>query len=54
MEFEEVQESVDKITQLVVAVICIAVAGGILAIASVALFGPQLERLMQGLPGGPG
>jgi hypothetical protein len=54
MEFEEVQENVDKITQLVVAILCIAVAGGIIAIAAVSLFGPQLERLMQGLPGGPG
>ena len=50
MEIEEMQESVDKITQLVVAILCIAVAGGIITIAAVALVGPQLNLLMQKLP----
>jgi len=50
MEIEEIQENIDKITQLVVAILCIAVAGGILTIAAVALFGPQIAPLMQKLP----
>ncbi|HLE25657.1 MAG TPA: hypothetical protein VI935_08415 [Thermodesulfobacteriota bacterium] len=50
MEIEEIQESVDKITQLVVAILCISVAGGILTIAAIALFGPQMSPLMQKLP----
>jgi hypothetical protein len=54
MEFEDIQDKVDKMTQLIVAIVCIAVAGGIITIAAISLFGPQLERLMQGLPGGPG
>ncbi len=50
MEFDEIQDNVDKITQLVVAILCISVAGGILTIAAVALFGPQIALLMQKLP----
>lgn len=50
MEIDEIQENVDKITQLVVAILCIAVAGGILTIAAISLFGPQMELLMQKLP----
>lgn len=50
MEIEEIQESVDKITQLVVAILCISIAGGILTIAAISLFGPQIARLMQKLP----
>jgi len=50
MEIDEIQENVDKITQLVVAILCIAVAGGILTIAAISLFGPQMAPLMQKLP----
>jgi hypothetical protein len=50
MEFEDMQDNVDRLTQLVVAILCIAVAGGILTVAAVALFGPQIAPLMQKLP----
>jgi len=45
MEIEEIQESVDKITQLVVAILCISVAGGILTIAAIACLDLKCHHL---------
>jgi hypothetical protein len=44
------EEHVDQITQLVVAVLCIAILGAISTIAAVALFGPIIAPLMNYLP----
>ncbi|MDA2918804.1 hypothetical protein MYX76_04810 [Desulfobacterota bacterium AH_259_B03_O07] len=44
------EKYIDNITQVVVAVICLAVLGGILTVAAVAILGPQLAPLMKYLP----
>ena len=40
----------DRVSQVVVAVICLGVAGFISLIASIALFGPHIAPLMNKLP----
>jgi hypothetical protein len=44
------EEHIDAVTQLIVAVLCIAVVGAISTIAAVALFGPIIAPLMNYLP----
>ncbi|MFI5322446.1 MAG: hypothetical protein ACHQ6U_02685 [Thermodesulfobacteriota bacterium] len=44
------ERDLDTITQIVVAAICLGVAGFISLIASVALFGPHIAPLMNKLP----
>ncbi len=48
MEFMD--ETLDKITQMVVVLLVLGVAGFIVTIAAVALFGQQIALLMQKLP----
>jgi len=43
-------ERIDTITQIAVAVICVSVIGAISTIAAVALFGPVIAPLMKYLP----
>ena len=44
------EKHIDNITQVVVAVICLAILGGIFTVAAVAIFGPQIAPLMKYLP----
>jgi len=44
------EERIDTITQIAVAVICVSVIGAISTIAAVALFGPVIASLMKYLP----
>ena len=44
------ERRLDMISQVVVAALCLGVAGFILLIATVALFGPQIAPLMNKLP----
>lgn len=44
------ERQLDMITQVVVAALCLGVAGFLSLIASVALFGPHLAPLMNKLP----
>jgi len=44
------EERIDTITQIVIAVICVSVIGAISTIAAVALFGPVIAPLMKYLP----
>ncbi len=44
------ERHLDMITQVVVAALCLGVAGFISLIATVALFGPQIAPLMNKLP----
>ena len=44
------EEKLDKITQVFVAILALGVLGFILTVASVALFGPQMVPLLRLLP----
>ncbi|MGB7290658.1 MAG: hypothetical protein WBD99_00595 [Thermodesulfobacteriota bacterium] len=44
------EEHIDVVTQIVVAVLCIAILGAISTVAVVALFGPIIAPLMNYLP----
>lgn len=44
------EEHIDVVTQIVVAVLCIAILGAISTVAAVALFGPIIAPLMDYLP----
>jgi hypothetical protein len=44
------EEHIDVVTQLLVAVLCLVILGAISTIAAVALFGPIIAPLMNYLP----
>lgn len=44
------EEKLDKITQVFVAILALGVLGFLLTVASVALFGPQIVPLLRLLP----